>query len=182
MRRVARGADEVHDVILHFVVHVDVVDHFARGEDGLGVHDRARAGQSARARHQIEDLTFLLAVRVADAQFQHETVHLRFRQRISPFLLDRILRGEHEERFFKFERLIADGDLLFLHRFEQRALDLGGRAIDFVGEHEMGEDGAAPRGERAGLRIVNLRADDIGGQHVRRELQSREFDVDAGGE
>jgi hypothetical protein len=32
------------------------------------------------------------------------------------------------------------------------------------------------------LRIVNLRADDVGGQHVRRELQAREFHVDAGGQ
>ena len=36
---------------------------------------------------------------------------------------------------------------------------------------------AFARGEAAGLRIVNLRADDVGGQHVRRELQAREFHV-----
>ena len=36
--------------------------------------------------------------------------------------------------------------------------------------------------EAAGLRIVNLRADDVGGQHVRRELQAREFDVHAVGQ
>ena len=117
--------------------------------------------------------------RIADLQFQHEAVHLRFGQRISAFLLDGILRGQHEERFVELVGLVADGDLLFLHGFEQRALHLGGRAVDFVGEDEVGEDRAFARGEAAGLRIVNLRADDVGGQHVRRELQAREFDVHA---
>jgi hypothetical protein len=32
------------------------------------------------------------------------------------------------------------------------------------------------------LRIVNLRADDVGGQHVRRELQAGKLDVMAGGQ
>ena len=82
----------------------------------------------------------------------------------------------------QLEGLVADGDLFFLHGFEQRALHLGRRAVDFVGQDEVGEDRAFARGEAAGLRIVNLRADDVGGQHVRRELQAREFDVHAVGQ
>ena len=70
--------------------------------------------------------------------------------------------------------------MLLLHRLEQRALHFGGRAIDFVRQHEVGEDGAAPGGEGAGLRVVNLRADDIGRQHVRGELQARKARVDGG--
>ena len=112
---------------------------------------------------------------IADLQLEHEAVHLRLGQRISAFLLDGILRGQHQERLLQLEGLVADGDLLFLHGFEQRALHLGGRAVDFVGQDEVGEDRAFARGEAAGLRIVNLRADDVGGQHVRRELQAREF-------
>ena len=114
------------------------------------------------------------AGRIADFELQHEAIHLRFGQRISAFLFDRILRGQHEERLFEVEGLVADGDLLFLHRFEQRALHLGRRAVDFVGQNEVGEDRAASGGELAGLRIVNLRADHIGRQHVGRELQARE--------
>ena len=51
-----------------------------------------------------------------------------------------ILRGQHQERFLELEGLVADGDLLFLHGFEQRALHLGRRAIDFVGQNQVGED------------------------------------------
>ncbi len=116
---------------------------------------------------------------IADLQLEHEAVNLRFGQRISAFLLDGILRGQHQKRFLELEGLFADGDLLFLHGFEQGALHLGRRAVDFVGQHEVGEDRAFARGEAAGLRIVNLRADDVGRQHVRRELQAGELHVDA---
>jgi hypothetical protein len=91
------------------------------------------------------------------------------------------LRRENEERFLELVSLVADGDLFFLHGFEQRALHLGGRAVDFIGEDEVGENRAFARAEAAGLRIVNLRADDVGGQHVRRELQARKFHADARG-
>ena len=136
-----------------------------------GLRSRRRTG----ARHQIENLPFLGARWINDFQLQHEAIHLRFGQGISSFLFNRILRGEHEERFFQFKSLIADRDLLFLHRFEQRALHFGGRAIDFVGENEVREDRAFARGEPAALRIVNLRADQVGGQKVGRELQPGKF-------
>jgi len=39
------------------------------------------------------------------------------------------------------ERLAADRHLLFLHRFEQRRLHLGGRAIDLVRQHQLANSG-----------------------------------------
>ena len=79
---------------------------------------------------------------IADFQLEHEAVHLRLGQRVGAFLLDRVLRGQHQERFVQLEGLVADGDLVFLHRFQQRALHLGRRAVDFVGQDEVGEDRA----------------------------------------
>ena len=79
---------------------------------------------------------------IIDHHLEHEAVHLRFGQRIGAFLLDRILRGQHEERRRQRDRFAAERDLAFLHRFEQRALHLGRRAVDFVGEDEVGEDRA----------------------------------------
>ena len=74
--------------------------------------------------------------------------------------------------------LVADGDLTLLHRLEQRALHLGRRAVDLVGEHEVREDGAELRGELALLLVVDDRADDVGGQEVRRELDAGELGAD----
>ena len=146
-----------------------------------GVTTALQVGVAARFRHRFQNLPFLRARRITDFQFQHEAVHLRFGQRISSFLLNRILRRQNQKRFFELESIFADGDLLFLHRFEQRALHLRRRAIDFVRQNQIGEDRPFARGEAAGLRIVNLRADDVGGQHVRRELQARKFHADARG-
>ena len=119
---------------------------------------------------------------IADFELQHEAVDLRFGQRIGAFLLDGVLGGQNQERLFELEGLFADGDLFFLHGFEQGALDFGRGAVDFVGQDEVGEDGAFPGGKAAGLRIVNLGADDIGGQQVGRELEAGKFDVEAVGQ
>jgi len=54
-------------------------------------------------------------------------------------VLDRFCVAEHEKRLTQEERSRADRHLLFLHRLEQRRLDFGGRAIDFVGEDEIRE-------------------------------------------
>ena len=43
--------------------------------------------------------------RVADADLEHEPVELRLGQRIRAFLLDRVLRREHEERLGQLVRL-----------------------------------------------------------------------------
>ena len=110
-------------------------------------------------------------------QLEHETIDLRLRQRISPFLLDRILRRQYQERLLQGIRLVADGDLLFLHRFEQGALHFRGGAIDFVSQHEIGEDRALLDRKIPRARIVNLRADDVGGQQIGRELDALEGEV-----
>ena len=70
--------------------------------------------------------------------------------------------------------------VLFLHGFEQRRLGFGRGAVDFVGEHEVGED-------RAGLELrifaarrsfsMTMCADDVGGHQVGSELDARKLQV-----
>ena len=87
--------------------------------------------------------------RVADLDHEHEAVDLRLGERVGPLLLDGVLRRHDDERLGERVGLVADGDLPLLHRLEQRALHLGRRAVDLVGEHEVGEDGAELGGELA---------------------------------
>ncbi len=47
---------------------------------------------------QRQDAPLFLGRRVVDHDVEHEAIELRFGQRVRPLLLDRILRGEHEER------------------------------------------------------------------------------------
>ena len=113
-----------------------------RGDDRFRL-DGERAG------HPVHDLPLLRLARIADLDHQHEAVDLRLGQRIGALLLDGVLRGHDHERVGQRIALFADGDLPLLHRFEQGALHLGGGAVDFVGQHEVGEDRAELGGELA---------------------------------
>ncbi len=76
--------------------------------------------------------------------------------------------------------MVPDGDLMFLHRLEERALHLGRGAVDFVGEDEVGEDRAFLRGVGVVARVVNQGPDDVGRQQIGRELNALEVGMDAG--
>ena len=110
---------------------------------------------------------------------QQEAIELRLGQRIRALLLDRVLRRhDHEQRRQRVGHG-ADGDLPLAHRFEQRRLHFGRRAVDLVGEHEVVEQRPLPEHERAVLRPIDLGAREIGGQEIRRELQAMEVAFDA---
>ena len=55
-------------------------------------------------------------------------------------LFNWVLSRQHEEGIGERMPNAADGDLPLLHGFEHGGLRLGGRAVDFVGEHHVGED------------------------------------------
>ena len=117
-----------------------------------------------------------------DDDVEHESIELRFRQRIGALELDRVLGGEHEERLGELVRPSLDGHAVLLHRFEQRRLRLGRGAVDFVGEHDVRED--RPGGEHhlpasgAGVLVDDVGAGDIGRHQVRRELNAIELEVE----
>ena len=75
--------------------------------------------------------------------------------------------------------LAADGDLIFLHRLQQRRLGLGRRAVDLVGQDHVAEDRALEETElaaaRAAVFLDHLGAGDVGGHQVGRELDAAEL-------
>ena len=111
---------------------------------------------------------------VVDEHLEHEAVDLRLGQRIRALGLDRVLRRHDEERALDDVRRAADRDRLLLHDLEQRRLHLRGRAVDLVGEQEVREDRAELGVERARVRAVDARADEVGGHEVGRELDALE--------
>ena len=64
----------------------------------------------------------------------------------------------------------VDGDLAFLHRFEQCRLGLRRRSVDLVGEHDVGEQRARLEPELLGRAFVDADADEVGRQQVGGEL------------
>ena len=94
--------------------------------------------------------------------------------------LERVLGREDEERRLERVAVAGDRDLVLLHRLEQRRLGLGRRAVDLVGEHEVGEDRARLEPEDAGAALLDedVGAGDVGGHQVGRELDPVERAVD----
>ena len=178
----ARGENDVDDVILHAVIDVDFV-HDRAGLDDLAGIDHGRHVELRRGgRHQVEDLPLLRFRRVADAQFEHEPVELGFGKLVGALLLQGILRGEDQERIGQLVGLIADGHLPLLHRFEQRALDLGRGAVDLVGEDQVREERAVLDRELARARVVNQRADQVRREQVGGELDALKTGLDTVGQ
>ena len=79
-------------------------------------------------------------------------------------------------------RLAADRDLPLLHRLEQGALHLRGRAVDLVREDEVREHRAERDLELAELLVEDPRPDDVGGHEIGRELDALELAADRLGE
>ena len=138
-----------------------------------------------RGRHR-QDPPLLLGGRVLDHDVEHEAIELRLGQRIGAFLLDRVLRREHEQRPLERVADAGDRDLVLLHRLEQRRLGLGRRAVDLVRQDDVREDRAVdePDDALAGRAVLldDLGAEDVGRHQVGRELDAVELQVDALGE
>jgi hypothetical protein len=71
---------------------------------------------------------------------------------------------------------------VLLHRLEQRRLRLRRGAVDFVCEDHLREDRPGVELEAARFALVDRHADDVGGQHVARELDALELQAQRAGE
>ena len=174
-RRTA-GIDDIHDVTLYLFVHIYVANHFPRPDDVFRFHHGLGLGEFPGIVHP-DNLLFLLFLGVRDHHLEHETVYLGFRQRISAFLLDRVLGGHHQERLRQFVCILADSHLLLLHGFQQGALHLCRGTVDFIGQYEVGEDGAFVHLEFFPLLGIDQGAHHVCGQQVRGELDTAEFGI-----
>jgi hypothetical protein len=123
----------------------------------------------------------LLRGGIAHDLFEQEPVGLRLGQRIGTFLVDGVLGGDHHERLPDGVHLPGDGGLSFLHCFEHRALGLRARSVDFIEQQDIGVHWTQLGDERTGGRLVDLRADDVAGQQVRRALDAMKAAVDRPG-
>ena len=150
-------------------------------EDAVGVHHhfqfRFVTGGGGQG-----DFHFLIPCRVIDINDEHEPVQLRFGKRVGAFVLDRILRGEHQKRLVQCVGFGTDGDLLFLHGLQESRLRFGRGAVDLVCQNDVGKNRAFDKPELAvfgGLVFVeNFRAGDIRRHQVGRELDSAELEVE----
>jgi hypothetical protein len=74
------------------------VDLGAQGEQFLAAGDGGEFGLLGHLAPALHHGGLLLGGRVVDEELEEEAVGLRLGQRVGAFLLDRVLRGHHEER------------------------------------------------------------------------------------
>src|SRR2546428_6177477 len=176
----SRRRDDVDHVPFDGGRDVDVLDRGLQGAHLVGRrHPLDRRVIRATLPASLEDLDLLFPRRIADVNLQQEPIDLGFRERIGALVLDRILRGDHEERPVQRERLALQGRLPFLHRLEQGGLGLRRSAVDLVREEDVREDGTPSKDEFAGLAVEHVRPRDIRRQQVRRKLDAAEREAQA---
>src|SRR5262249_14102027 len=125
-----------------------------------------------------EDFALLLASGIADRNPHDEAVELRLGKGIGAFQINRVLRSDDQERHLKWEGLPFNRDLALLHCLEQRRLSLGRRAIDLIGEQELGKNWTAAELELSLALIVQEAAGDVARKQVRRELDPLEGKIE----
>ena len=71
---------------------------------------------------------------------------------------------------------------MFFHRLQQRSLRLRWRAVDFIGQHQVGKDRALDETETAYARLLvffdHIGSDDIAGHEIGRELHAIETQIE----
>ena len=182
IRRLPGGEDNLYDVIPHVLMHLDLIHQLARAQNFLNGHQRPHLGIRPRKGHRVQNLPLLRKIRIPDHHLEHEAVHLRLGQRIRTFLINRILRGQHQKRRGQRQCPPAQRHLPLLHGFEQRALHLRRRAVDFIRQHQVRKHRPLGGAVLALLRIVNQRADNVRRQEVGGKLNAAEFRVNGRGQ
>ena len=173
---ISRRLNNRENVSFDLVVDIELFDRLFHGKNiRFGQYRRRRRGD--RAQRLIENLHFLVRLGIRDFHLEHESVKLGFRQRIGAFLLNRVLRCHNQKQIVQLIGGIADGYLLFLHRFQQSGLDFRRRAVDFIRQNKVRENRTLSGLEVAGSRNVDHRSQQVGGKKVRGKLNSLEFRV-----
>ena len=119
--------------------------------------------------------------RIIDLDVEHEAVELGFGQRIGAFLLDRVLRGDDEERLGQLVGLLAGGDLRVPASPASRAACvLGGVRLISSASTMLAKIGPWTKrnSRRPALVLVEDHgAGDVGRHQVGRELDALEADT-----
>ncbi len=169
---------EIDDVAAHLVGHVHRTDQGDESGDLGGFGDRVDRVERLGVSMAVQHGQFGRGRRVTHGHSRGETVPLRLGQGIGAFHLDGVLgRDDHERRF----QVIGDtinGDLVFLHAFEECRLRFGSGSVDLVGYDQVGEDRSGAELEVAGVLVVDAHPRDVAGQQVGCELDTADAGVD----
>ena len=154
-------------------VEVDVLRRESHLFHVVEAHDRTEGLERMGEALLFEDAQLVVHSRVAERRPQEEAVELRLGQREGPFVLDRVLRREQQERARQLPRDAVRRYLPLGHCLEQRGLRLGCRPVDLVDENDVGEDRPRPELEVPRLLVEHGEPGHVGGLQVGGALDAR---------
>ncbi len=93
-------------------------------------------------------------------------------------MFHRILRGNYQKGLRQRVRVRIHRDLAFVHGFEQGGLGLGRRAVDLIGQQDIGKNRPTLEFKLLFDGRVDRDAQNIGRQHIAGELYPLETAVD----
>ena len=169
---VARCVDQPGHIIIDGRVHEHCARQCGELDDGIGREHRRNDDFVRATMRSLKNADRGSVIRVADRCFHDETIELRLRQPVGAGLLDRILCSDHHERHGDRVSHAIRGDLPFFHHLEERSLGLRARPVNFVSEHDIGEDRPFVKLERTASLVVDTYAGDVAREQVRRELHT----------
>ena len=124
-------------------------------------------------------LQLVLFRRVVNDYLECEAVELRLRQRVGALVFDGVLGRKKGEVGGERMSGALDGHLALLHSLEESRLRLGGRAVDLIGQQQLGEDRPPAQVEGRALHVEDVGAHDVGGHQVGGELDAAELPAEA---
>ena len=130
----------------------------------------------------MDDLELLGGGRVADDDLHEEAVALGLGQRVDALGLDRVLRGEHEERLGHVGVTPPIDTWCSAMTSSSADCTLAGARLISSASTKLAKTGPELDVERLGRRPVDAGADDVGGQEVGGELEAGERAADDGGQ
>lgn len=176
-----RGGD-ADEVVEERGGDADGVDGGLEADDVVAVEDGLEGGEFGGGGASFEDAGFVFGGGVAEGDAGEEAVELVLGEGVGAFELVGVLGGDDHEGGVELEDAAVDADGGLVHGFEEGGLGARGRAVDFVGEDDVGEDWPAAEDEVVGCAVEDAGAQDVAGEHVWGELDAAEGAVDAAGE
>ena len=166
----SRSRHQLHAVVGEGIADVNLLHGLHRGDEVVDRAHRLPLEHVEFAPHDgplleppdaepgiaAEHLALLVGRGVVEPVAEHEPIELGLGEFERAALLDRILRGDYEERGGQDVGLGADRDLPLLHGLEQRALHLWRCAVDLVGKQQVGEGWTFYDAKLARLRIEHF--------------------------
>src|SRR5206468_2376316 len=119
-----------------------------------------------------QDFAFRFVRWIAHLDAHQEAIKLRLGKRVSTVVFDWILRGDDQERLRQRMSFPIDGDLRFVHGFEQGGLRARRGAVDFVGQNDVGKKRAGTKLKFARVGLVHADAEHIARQKVGSKLNA----------